>query len=568
MLNFYEQAGLSHFYDVFEQHGLIAVLSEMADQTRISWFFLMLAVLAPLLIILSRNEARVRRLKNLQDFIEAYPSSDISVPNKPLVRPTTQGRSSPALAHGDPRPETGAAGPEAMVQSKSVHRVDKQDPSLEFVKSKYMADAYVPAKHQDEFNAAGSRAKIQMLIRYSRVIGNPGDMKLIISSLGFIIACYFGFATLYWAFATGLRSGTSDTALACTDNINLSQLSIIAALAFAGSYITSIRVFLRGLSMFDLSAYTFLRQTIEMFASVSLIVFAFKAAPQPFQSIENMLSDSTNQIHCSEIPWYWYALAPTLSILPESSTNFLFTRVQRILTWIKRDDDRFAAANRIIPLDVIEGIDYFIRFRLEECGIHDVQNLATFNPILLSVESPYSIYQCVDWIGQAQLCHIIGLDRFLLLREMHVRTIFDLERAIDFADRTDDDKEPANSESDAETSGAERRSKRRDSPDEFDTIYAGILFAATQTMRDVAKIGGVAPLVEKDNGFVAGTVDEYCVWARQYIARDKDLTKRCIEHLMAWISDDLHVRRLRRIWQEMTDNLGERSAKLGNPPPK
>ena len=35
---------------------------------------------------------------------------------------------------------------------------------------------------------------------------------------------------------------------------------------------------------------------------------------------------------------------------------------------------------------------------------------------------------------------------------------------------------------------------------------------------------------------------------------------------MAWISDDIHIRRLRRIWQDMSDNLGPRSARLDNPP--
>jgi hypothetical protein len=33
-----------------------------------------------------------------------------------------------------------------------------------------------------------------------------------------------------------------------------------------------------------------------------------------------------------------------------------------------------------------------------------------------------------------------------------------------------------------------------------------------------------------------------------------------MEHLMEWIADDLHVRRLRHTWQEMSDELGDRQA--------
>ncbi|CDZ53135.1 Hypothetical protein NGAL_HAMBI1189_48410 [Neorhizobium galegae bv. officinalis] len=447
---------------------------------------------------------------------------------------------------------------------------------MEFVKSKYMADAYVPKRYLADFEKANSREKIRIILRASRAFGNPGDMKLFLSSIGFVVITYFGLITLYNALAKGLQTGATASQTACTPEISIEQIKVIGALAFAGAFVAAVRIFLKGLAVFDLSAYTFMRQTIEMLASILMVIFAFKAIPHPFQSIQNTVVPADQVMLCTEIAWYWYALAPSLALLPESSSNFLFTRVQAILTWIKRDDDRFAAATRVVPLDAIEGIDYFIRFRLEECGIQDVQNLATYNPILLSIECPYNIYETVDWIGQAQLCHIVGLDRFLLLREMHVRTIFDLERATDFGSPDEDEDKrckctPRDDEATSSCGQAKPNSDtKRDegSPDEFDTIYAGILFAATATMRDVSRISGVSPLRIENNKFVAGTVDDYCLWARELIGKDEATTKACIEHLMAWISDDLHVRRLRRIWQEMTDNLGGRSERLGNKPKK
>lgn len=285
------------------------------------------------------------------------------------------------------------------------------------------------------------------------------------------------------------------------------------------------------------------------------------------------------------------ALAPLLGLMPQSATKFLLVKMQSITSWIKMDDDRFSTVTRLTPLDVIDGIDYTTRFRLEECGIYDIQNLATYNPILLHIESPYGIYQTVDWVGQAQLCNVVGLDKFLLLRQMNVRTVFDLERALDYKTKA------ADGIADVE------------SPDQFDKIYAGIIFAATDAMRTVGKISGTVPFtvdyvapaapvlvpqpapapqpaavpaqplppvdpsatvtepqpVASQPDIAIAGIDAYCKWALKIIVADPATTKRCMEHLMGWIADDLHVRRLRRIWQEMSDDLGPRAIRLDAP---
>lgn len=537
---------LIHLHDVMEKQGLVALLAEvyrggaktLAPPS--DCFFLGLSLALPVFIILSRHDARLTRLRNLMAFLKSYPSSD----------------------GARDRSQVGCC------------RDGGPDPSVEYVRAKYLADVGLPRDQRLRFQKAQPQEKVAIALQHARIIGHSTDVKLILASLVFVVISHFGFTTLYQAFSMGLRSADMklDFTQPCSADVNFKQVQIIGALAFAGGYIAAIRIFLRGLAVFDLSAYTFLKQTIELFASVILVVFAYKAAPHPFQSIENMLKPSTDAMLCTEIPWYWYALAPTLALLPESSTTFLLTRIEAVVNWIKRDDNRFISVTRVIPLDIIEGIDYFTRFRLEECGIRDVQNLATYNPILLTVESPYSIYQCVDWIGQAQLCHIIGLERFLLLREMHVRTVLDLERAIDYGLKSSEtDNYPCRNHPGSMKCRIPRKEEAQDEyPDEFDVIYAGILFAATDTMREVGRLAGVEPLIEKDDKYSAGTIDDYCVWARNYIkrgnGRSDDRTKACVEHLMGWISDDLHVRRLRRVWQEMSDNLGERSERLANPP--
>lgn len=501
---------MDQFSANFTEQGLLAAIIAAEDNVDLHWPVLLLAILTPLLIIYCRNESRIRRLKMLQDFMEAYPTTD-------------------------------------DVKNRSDYE-GAQDPSLEFVKSKYMADVRLSRASSEDFRRASSTEQIQIIIRATRGLGNPGDFQLLASSLGFIIISYFGFLILFDVLEDGLvtNDGSSSSG-ACPPNIVALQLQVIGSLAFIGAFVAAVRIFMRGLAAFDLSAYTFLKQTIEMLASILLIIVAFLAFPDPFRAIGDTLAGSNETPTCAEIPWYWMALAPALALLPESSSSFLLARTQSIIKWVKRDDDRFVEVTRVIPLNVIEGIDYFTRFRLEQCGIHEVQNLATANPIMLFVETPYGIYQCIDWVGQAQLCHIVGIDRFLMLREMHVRTVFDLERAIDFRTHREGSEPP------------------EEGPSEFDIVCAAILFATTEVMRSIERAGKLKPFYRKDTSIVIGSVEEYCAWAHAYLTSDPARAKVCIEHLMGWISDDLHVRRLRRIWQEMSDSIGLRSERLDNP---
>lgn len=467
---------------------------------------LLVAVATPLLFIYARHEMRNRRLLIIRDFLTSFPQTFAS----------------------------GEEGPTSV------------NPSLEFVRSKYVQDLPIALREEIGFDQLPPVQQITAILGKIR-FGSWSDIRLIIASTGMMIVTYFGTDALL----TGMQIAAAGIETTETSTELRTHLSLIGGLAFAGAYLAAIRGFMRGLAVFDLSAFTFIRYTVESIVSVVFVMALFRALPDPtfgVTLVENAGQQSAAAAKSTgqEVSRIWLILAPVLGYLPDSATKFALLRLQSLMSWVKMDDDRFSKSTRITPLDALDGIDYATRFRLQECGIYDVQGLATYNPIMLHIESPYGIYQAVDWIAQAQLCHLVGIEKFLVLRELQIRTIFDLERAIDFR-----------------KSGA----GETDSPEEFDLLLAGVLVAPTQNLRDVCKYGGTSLLmVDQTTVKTAQTPDDFCRWFREKLGLAPTEVKTRVEHMMGWIADDLHVRRLRRIWQEISDSLGERSQRLDGKP--
>lgn len=497
------------------------------------------ALLTPLLLIYGRHEIRVRRLRAIKDFLLSF---DLLARERKSKAEQDAAAQANAIADGqaaaDPLAQQ-AVGPRIVnVVQPADSPSDKlrHNPSFEFVKSKYISDIDPALIDGDKsIDGLSEIEQIDHIIKVAGHFGSSADRRMVLSAFGLIIVCYYGFDAFQQTVLCGF--GLGDDRQLCPAPTNAGygsydQLRIIGSLTFIGAFVASIRIFLRGLAVFDLSTYTFLRQTAEIFASVALAMAIFRAFPDPLGQLAAAANLTSGSAPSGEIPWIWFASAPLFGLLPQSTTKFLLMKLQSLVQWVKTSDDRFIDVTKIISLDIIDGIDFETRFRLEECGIYDVQNLATYNPIMLHIESPYGIYQVIDWIGQAQLCHILGPEKFLIFREMNIRTIFDLERAI----------------------------SDENAPPEFDEICVSILFTPTANLRQTLTIAKTKFVITENDESKEVTLEEYSRWLQKRIATAGK--SAATEHVMRWIADDLHVRRLRRLWKEISASLGVESFRL------
>lgn len=311
---------------------------------------LAIAILTPALLIFGRREIRYRRLIALRNLASSYP----------------------ALAEKGLNPQRYA---------------DEINPSFEFVKDKYVAEVR-------SVKAAGAKAaewpplnQIENAIRAARAFGSIWEVRLFLAGSGLMIITYYGMINLQHLLSSGISiPSTAINGDNCPPETAFKQTQLIGTLTFAGAFVAALRVFMRGLAVFDLSAYIFLRQTAAIFSSVIITIFLYKAFPDPIKPIEALLTGASGGSARCDVPWVWLALAPVLGLIPFSAIKFIMIRLQSVINWVKSDDDRFVRQTRVITVDVIDGVDYDTRFRLEECGIYDVQNLATYNP-----SAPYRV---------------------------------------------------------------------------------------------------------------------------------------------------------------------------------
>ncbi len=304
----------------------------------------------------------------------------------------------------------------------------------------------------------------------------------------------------------------------------------IASLAFAGAFLYCLRLFLKSLLAFDLSAITFLRAFAHMLFATMLAVVIWRVAPDTRSLVDGVTQvqsaaamdrkavtkqarPSSEEVSATTrtepVPKLWLLLAFAAGFIPDAAFSWIARQARLTLS---RRYARVAKQTVVAPLTVIDGIDFLTAYRLEERKIAGVQNLAAANPIMLHVETSCCIFTIMDWIAQAQLCAAVGPQRFLLLRRLNLRTIFDLEHAV---------LDPS-------------------APMGLKQMVGAVLLAhegRTSILRDF----GIRPLDVTYRDF------------------DKAMTSwvnvEVIEHLVRLMMDDLYVHRFRQIWQDIEASM-------------
>jgi hypothetical protein len=451
---------------------------------------------------------------------------------------------------------------------------EKKNASFEFVRGKYYVDLPV---------ADASSSESPPLPRYPFSIG--ADWLLLISAIpmmAFATAGIFVLLAPYDAFGAGkpigkylmpslLALGGLDFSKPVFQGGNIEkyyhrEVLTIASLAFAGAYIYALKLLLRAVSTFDLNSVTFLRCFTHMVLATLLATVIWRFCTQSYEAffphlplrnlfgglpLQNVVADNSTTDSPNGVSFpIWLIIAFAIGFIPDAGLQWLLRKSKLDP---KPRYNSFDDLTMTIPLTILDGIDYLVAFRLEESNVFDVQNLATANPIMLHIESPYGIYQSIDWVAQAQLCTLVGPERFMYLKRFYIRTIFDLEKAL----------LGPNANSKVKTmvlltlmmpDDLRRTIERRIGARGFAQPKQAPVALATAP---AAALVGEEPYREAQSEIVIaladGSIDDNLVsWM------DDDF----INHLGTIMVDDLHIRRLRQIWNHIVDKLGPDSDSL------
>ncbi len=190
----------------------------------------------------------------------------------------------------------------------------------------------------------------------------------------------------------------------------------IAGVAFLGAHLFTLRYLFKAALNSELNQFKWIRGALHLLTGVVIGVILYRALKDT-----GWLAGAVTSYAAA----LWFGVAFASGWIPDFALGTLFRHLR--VSNLKSVDEDVLRSAALVPIEIVDGIDYDTRFRLEENNIIDVQNLATYNPITLYVETPFGLSQIFDWILQAQLCLAVGPKGYAELRKIAIRTIFQLE---------------------------------------------------------------------------------------------------------------------------------------------
>ena len=272
-------------------------------------------------------------------------------------------------------------------------------PSLELVRARYEEAQLGGAERKPTFwgrvRACASREVVAYLL--------PTGIFVLLSLMGFFLVL----SAVHSEFkdANLLMLGLTVDPSSASASYQTATALIVSA-GFLGAYVWSVNYLILRVANFDLSPLDFLRVSAHVLLT-TLIAGVFRY----FVGASTGVDLATASVLLAA---FVIGLVPTLGL------NTLIDRLPASFR-LKRVAPEAKQIGRELPLDLIDGIDSAIKFRLANYEINDVQNLATENPINLYVGTPYNLLEILDWIAQAQLLVSLGPSKFLELRTANIR---------------------------------------------------------------------------------------------------------------------------------------------------
>jgi hypothetical protein len=317
----------------------------------------------------------------------------------------------------------------------------------------------------------------------------------------FFLVCFIGFLILFvprvWLLSESPgqfpRITYSLLWLIRDDPIELARAVTVAGIAFLGGYVFQLRYLVRATLNQELGALSFVRATLQIVQGVIVALVAYRVLDS------TGVGDSDAAFAGALATAFVFGLFPSFGLMK-------IAKAARVRA--KTIDEKAMEAAKTVPLEVIDGIDAETAFRLEESNLYDVQNLAAINPIGLYAESPFSLYEILDWVLQAQLCVNVGAPAFAALKNHRIRTIFDLERAV----------------------------LAEGAPEPYLRAVGSVLFQ------------GADPAFRRALGLPASATDAP--------VDGIDIDPQTVRHAVAIMCDDLHIHRLRALWRTMLHTTG------------